>query len=408
MKANRAPNKLTGPVHRALELLSVHHSNAQYKEMAYHWKGHSPHQWAAWSPQLPKSAQPRRKTKDDKNQKDKKEGVVKPYDSTSTSAGGSALSDGQSTEMVFMKEFLNFMKESGTEVPERFQKFMPNDKMADIRLQQKKLNKQRNVAQKIDNKRKAIERDAEQWTQWLVKMREEIQAEKDKHIANQERLNKELEQLLEEQKNLAKDDDVEEATKTEEMEVEDSLEALLQTDVSTEPNVQQIQPVVCQEDRDGTAEDETRACQLHPSSQCEARSRCHRNCGIVRHRAYGRGEGSSKYEHQVGRIGPSCWITCSSGSSPIWGAEDSSAQRQLTLWTQEDHIGGEADRGGCTDDGGGADDEYFQEGTTTRHWPVGSNSDRGHGGVVMHNHVDEVTGTQLSRRRQQILYGMKD
>lgn len=170
--------------------------------------------------------------------------MVKPYDSTSTSAGGSALSDGQSTEMVFMKEFLNFMKESGTEVPERFQKFMPNDKMADIRLQQKKLNKQRNVAQKIDNKRKAIERDAEQWTQWLVKMREEIQAEKDKHIANQERLNKELEQLLEEQKNLAKDDDVEEVTKTEEMEVEDSLEALLQTDVSTEPNVQQIQPVV--------------------------------------------------------------------------------------------------------------------------------------------------------------------
>lgn len=71
------------------------------------------------------------------------------------------------------------------------------------------------MAQKIDNKRKAIERDAEQWTQWLVKMREEIQAEKDKHIANQERLNKELEQLLEEQKNLAKEDDVEEANKTE-------------------------------------------------------------------------------------------------------------------------------------------------------------------------------------------------
>lgn len=136
---NRAPNKLTGPVYRALELLSAHHSNPQYKEMAYHWKGHSPHQWAAWSPQLPKSAQPRRKTKDDKNQKDKKEGVAKPYDSTSTSAGGSASSDGQSTEMVFMKEFLNFMKESGAEVPERFQKFMPNDKMADIRLQQKKL-----------------------------------------------------------------------------------------------------------------------------------------------------------------------------------------------------------------------------------------------------------------------------
>lgn len=65
----------------------------------------------------------------------------------------------------------------------------------------------------------------------MAKMREEIQAEKDKHIANQERLQKELEVLLEEQKNLAKDEDTEMEAKSEQQETEESLDALLREEV---------------------------------------------------------------------------------------------------------------------------------------------------------------------------------
>ena len=228
--------KLPARVRKAVDLLAAHHSNPKYKEdmNSYYWKGSGANQWGSWSPQMPKT-QPRKKVKEEKGAKDnKKEGVVKPYDSTSMV--GSASSDGQSTEMVFMKEFLSFMKESGTDVPERFQKFMPNDKMTEIRSQQKKLNKQRNGAQKIENKRKAIERDGEQWTLWLSKMREEIQAEKDKHVANQERLHKELDALLDEQRNLAKEDDEEMPEKSEEQEAEESLDALLQNGANPVPS----------------------------------------------------------------------------------------------------------------------------------------------------------------------------
>lgn len=178
---------------------------------------------------MPKGHAPKKKAKDEKGAKDKKDGVIKPYDSTSTVASSSQ--DGSTVEAAFMKEFLSFVKESGAEVPERFQKFMPNDKMMDIRNQQKKLNKQRNVAQKIESKRRALEKDGEQWTLWMAKMREEIQAEKDKHIANQERLQKELEALLEEQKNLAKDEDTEMEAKSEQQETEESLDSLLREEV---------------------------------------------------------------------------------------------------------------------------------------------------------------------------------
>ena len=112
-------------------------------------------------------------------------------------------------EMCFMKEFLTFMKETKTEVPERFQKFLPSDHMSEIKSQQKKLNKQRNLAQKIENKRKALEKDGEQWNQWLVQMREEIATNKEKHVTNQERLTKELNELLAEQKRLSESEDVE-------------------------------------------------------------------------------------------------------------------------------------------------------------------------------------------------------
>ena len=103
-----------------MDLLAAHHSNPKYKEdmNTYYWKGSGANQWGSWSPQMPKT-QPRKKVKEEKGAKDnKKEGVVKPYDSTSMA--GSASSDGQSTEMVFMKEFLSFMKESGAEVTRTF------------------------------------------------------------------------------------------------------------------------------------------------------------------------------------------------------------------------------------------------------------------------------------------------
>lgn len=223
--------RLPRRVSRAIQLLSAHHSRPRYREveMYHHWNG-SAHQWGgAWSPQMPKGHAPKKKAKDEKGAKDKKDGVIKPYDSTSTVASSSQ--DGSTVEAAFMKEFLSFVKESGAEVQERFQKFMPNDKMMDIRNQQKKLNKQRNVAQKIESKRRALEKDGEQWTLWTAKMREEIQAEKDKHIANQERLQKELEVLLEEQKNLAKDEDTEMEAKSEQQETEESLDSLLREEV---------------------------------------------------------------------------------------------------------------------------------------------------------------------------------
>ena len=340
-KGSYGEGRLHAKVRRAIQLLTEHHSGPVYRELKmYQWKNRTT-QWGGWSPQLPKNQ--RKKGKDDKN-KDKNESVAKSYDSLPSGAAASS-SDGQSMEMCFMKEFLTFMKETKTEVPERFQKFLPSDHMSEIKCQQKKLNKQRNLAQKIENKRKALEKDGEQWNQWLVQMREEIATNKEKHVTNQERLTKELNELLAEQKRLSESEDVEMNGKEENADAEEYLDALLaegeETKPSQKPDLNKALEDMQQKARGGEAEDEAG---VGKGDQREDHCRREEARGgrSLRPRRE-RGDRSDRFEGGLWSYG------LDTKPTSLWCAEDEAQQWQLAIWsgsqTQGEGCKGPGDHG---------------------------------------------------------------
>ena len=77
-----------------------------------------------------------------------------------------------------------------------------------IRERQKQLNKQRNILNKVENKKKAIEKDQEKWLVWVQSMRQEIQQQKERHEETQQKLQKELDELLLEEKRLQEQEDM--------------------------------------------------------------------------------------------------------------------------------------------------------------------------------------------------------
>ncbi len=222
--------QLTPSVSRALNILEAHHTAPVYRERMYKgWTKQSGMQWGNWSPQWPKKNPKANKKKDkEESAKDqqKASGVLRAYDAARVgaslaSSSGSASSGTQ--EAQFFKEFVNFVKENKCDLPEQLQRLMPNEDKENLRDQQRKLNKQRNILNKINNKKKAIEQDNEQWSVWLNSVKEEIQTQRSKHEESQRNLTKDLEALIAEEKKLAQNDGVE-------MEVEEDqdLEELLE------------------------------------------------------------------------------------------------------------------------------------------------------------------------------------
>lgn len=132
--------------------------------------------------------------------------VARAYDSDGggTTSGPStvdgSMQDGG--EQEFVKELLSATQALGRPLPEKLKGLLPNVDREEIKEQQKKLNKLRNVRNRIETKERALKQDEVQWDKWLREMRESIIAQKQKHEETQERLEKELMQLRRDEEDL--------------------------------------------------------------------------------------------------------------------------------------------------------------------------------------------------------------
>lgn len=195
------------------------------------WHGHQ-QEWPAWSPgQWPKKkGQPKGNGKGEAPKKGAEVmAVARAYDSDggATMSGPSAadghMQDGGVQE--FVKEILSASQALGRPLPEKLKGLLPNVDREEIKEQQKKLNKLRNVRNRIESKERALKQDEAQWDKWLREMRESIIAQKQKHEETQERLEKELMQLRRDEEELKNGKEEEEP----EMELVQDPEELIAT-----------------------------------------------------------------------------------------------------------------------------------------------------------------------------------
>ena len=183
-------------------------------------------QWDAWSPQWPKGG-PKQNKKNQEKAKDKQQqNVLSAYDTYTSGSSHSASSSGGQDSQLF-KEFLSYMKENRGEMPENIQRLIPEDNKEGIREAQKKLNKHRNLINKISSKQKALQQDQERWDAWLLSVREEIQQQKAKHEESQTRLAKEIAELQEEEKKLGQPEEETMAVEEDEKGVEEMLDDMI-------------------------------------------------------------------------------------------------------------------------------------------------------------------------------------
>ena len=210
----------------AIKLLEKHHSAPLYKETMYNKGWGKQAQWDAWSPQWPKGG-PKQSKKNQEKAKDKQQqNVLSAYDTfTSGSSHSSSSSGGQDSQLF--KEFLSYMKENRGEMPENIQRLLLEDNKESIREAQKKLNKHRNLINKISSKQKALQLDQERWDAWLLSVREEIQQQKAKHEESQIRLAKEIAELQEEEKKLGQPEEEALAVEEDEKGVEEMLDDMI-------------------------------------------------------------------------------------------------------------------------------------------------------------------------------------
>lgn len=196
-------------------------------------------QWGPWSPQYPKNGRQQRKPKETGNRgkeggRKKEESLVPSYDSSTTSSAQQSSAGG--VEAQFMKEFMDLAKETKMPIPERLQRLMPDGTKDAIRDQQKRLNRHRNVVNKIESRKKALEVDKEKWSHWLQEMKDAIVNQKKSFEENQKRLLQELEDLEKEELKLRNQDPMDEEMETApEEEVEELVEGLLQDAGVEEP-----------------------------------------------------------------------------------------------------------------------------------------------------------------------------
>ena len=219
MQKTKSKRKLTEVqsrrLQKAVKILSGHHarvrfnlSSAQLAAMARRGQG-DPSQWYnavnwnAWSPQYPKGNK-QRKSKD--GDKEKKADVVPgAYDSMPWEPSSQPSSSQQSSDeqaKAFMEAFMKFTKEQDQAIPPALQPFFQQDSKEELKDQQKKLNQHRAILQKIENKKKAIRRDEEQWQHWILEIRETIKKQKIRHEEQAEKLQAELAVLVKKESEL--------------------------------------------------------------------------------------------------------------------------------------------------------------------------------------------------------------
>ena len=113
---------------------------------------------------------------------------------------------------AFMTAFMTMMQDNDAKIPDALKAFMPDPERESMKLQQKRLNKLRSLKQKIQNKEKAISRDEAQWHRWILDVKEAIQTQKQQHEENQDKLQRELQELRDEELALKQQQEKEEDT----------------------------------------------------------------------------------------------------------------------------------------------------------------------------------------------------
>lgn len=203
---------------RAFSLLESHHSRPGYDSIRLMtWKQskgwYGAPKWDARSPQQPL---PKKKGADKDKDKDKsKESIAMAYDAgpwlgSGSSASSSATIGGDVQARAFMEAFMEYAKEKEQDLPPALQAFVQPNVKDHLRSQQKRLNKHRGLLQKIEAKKRAIQRDQEQWNKWTSDMKEHIACQKKRHQEQEEKLQSELRELEKEEEAIRNMKDPEE------------------------------------------------------------------------------------------------------------------------------------------------------------------------------------------------------
>ena len=177
---------------------------------------------------------------------------------------------------AFMNAFLKVVQESGGQVPEALQSFVPDQEREDLRKEQKLLNKIRNNRQKVQSKEKAIARDENQWKQWLEEVKATVSTQRQQHLDNQEKLKKELKDLMQEQERLRriKETDgmeISEGEKIAEAEdVEEYLEQMIHG-TTKEDKHKKLTPTVVEEDTEQVMQKKVQEMQEKLSQEFQAK-----------------------------------------------------------------------------------------------------------------------------------------
>lgn len=186
------------------------------------WYGST--KWNAWSPQYPKTG--KGKTRREPEREKKPEAFPGSYDAipweSSSSQPSSSATPVDDKAKAFMEAFLKFTKEQDTEIPPMFQEYFKQDTKVELRGQQKKLNQHRAIINKIENKRRAIRKDEEQWNQWLQEVKDMIKKQKARREEQAQKLQEELAALEKKEEELRSG--VSETAVPETIELEDDME----------------------------------------------------------------------------------------------------------------------------------------------------------------------------------------
>ena len=127
-----------------------------------------------------------------------------------SSASSSATNGGDVQARAFMEAFMEYAKEKEQVLPPALQVFVQPNVKDNLRSQQKRLNKHRGLLQKIEAKKRAIQRDQEQWTKWTSDMKGHIACQRKRHQEQEEKLQSELQELEKEEEALRNMKDPEE------------------------------------------------------------------------------------------------------------------------------------------------------------------------------------------------------
>ena len=160
-------------------------------------------------------------------------GPALPYDAVpwpgSTSSSSTSTSNGGDLQArAFLEAFLEYAQEKEQDLPAPLKNLLQPNVEDNLRLQQKRLNKHRGLLQKIENKKRAIQRDQDEWLKWIAEMKDTIQQQKQRHKEQEEKLTKELKEPEQEEEELRKQKECEEIqTLSVPAEEEDEVELMM-------------------------------------------------------------------------------------------------------------------------------------------------------------------------------------